>query len=105
MDYQATFEIDCGVSFGFGIKYSDSITQTESISADTPQSAYQNAMNLAGKFADNYLSNPYTGLTKVQLVSLTGSDGNVSFDISKAVVKRSRLEHLLVPPSESQSNK
>ncbi len=104
MEYKATFGIDCGVSSGFGVKYPDYERRTETLSADGPQVAYQNAMSMAGKFADDYLSNPETGLTTVQLLSLRGSDGDVSFDASKAVVKRSMLEHLLSLASESAPN-
>jgi len=52
-------------------------------------------MTIAEKFADDYLSNPNTGLTTVQLTSLKCSDGEISFDASKSIVKRSALEHLL----------
>lgn len=95
MEYQATFGIDGGVSPGFGVKYPDYIRRTEKISAENPQVAYREAMSIAGKFADDYLSNPETGLTTVQLLSLNGPAGTVSFDASTAVVKRSMLEHFL----------
>jgi len=102
MEYQATFGIDCGVSPGFGVKYPDYVREQKVILADSPQVAYQNAMNLAGEFADDHLSNPDTGFTTVQLLSLNGPDGAVSFDASKAVVKRSMLEHLLALASEEK---
>lgn len=105
MEYQATFGIDCGVSPGFGVKYPDYERKNETLSADSPQVAYQNAMDLAEKFADDYLSNPDTGLTTVQLLSLKDSGGDVSFDASKSVVKRSMLEHLLSLASESAPDK
>ena len=95
MRYQATFGIDGGVSHGFGVKSPDYIRKTEKISANTSEDAYQSAMTLAEEFADNHLSNPETGLTTVQLLSLRGPDGAVSFDASKAVVELSMLEHLL----------
>ena len=94
MEYQATFGIDCGVSPGFGVKYPDYVREQAVIHGDSPQVAYQNAMDLATKFADDYLSNPDTSLTTVQLLSLRCSDGYVPFDASKSVVKRSMLEHL-----------
>jgi hypothetical protein len=100
MEYQATFVIDCGVSPGFGVKYPDNVERTERIVADSPQVAYQNAMDLAGKFADDYLSNPDTGLTTVRLLSLRDPHETFSFDASKAIVKRSMLEHLLAFVSE-----
>ena len=96
MEYQATFGINCGVSQGYGVKYPDNVKRTETLSADSPQVAYQNAMSMARKFADDYLSNPENGLTTVQLLSLRSSDGVVPFDVSKSVVKRSMLEHLLL---------
>ena len=102
MEYQATFGIDGGVSPGFGVKYPDYQRRTEKISADNHQVAYQSAMNLAKEFANNYLSNPDNSLTTVQLLSLRSSDGDVSFDASKSVVKRSMLEHLLAWTSEKK---
>ncbi len=94
MEYQATFGIDGGVSHGFGIVYQDYIREQRVISADNPQVAYQNAMNLARKFADDHLSNPDSGFTTVQLLSLSGSDGDVSFDASRSVVKKSWIDHV-----------
>jgi hypothetical protein len=104
MEYQATFGIDCGVSPGYGVKHPDNLERTETLSADSPQVAYQNAMSMAGGFADDYLSNPENGLTTVQLLSLRNSDGDVHFNASKSVVKRSTLEHFLVLASESAPN-
>ena len=52
-------------------------------------------MSLAGKFADDYSSNPNNGLTTVQLLSLSNSGSDVSFDASKAVVKRTKLQKQL----------
>jgi len=95
MEYQATFEINCGESPGFGVKYPAYERRTEKISAENPQVAYDKAMTQAGKFADDYLSDPVTGFTTVLLLGLSSPDGGVSFDASKAVVKRSMLEHLL----------
>ncbi len=96
MEYQATFGIDCGISSGFGVKSPDYVDRTEVIVANDSQSAYQEAMNLARKFADDYLSNPRTGFTIVQLSSLRGPDGEVSVDASTSQVRRSMLEHLLM---------
>jgi len=104
MEYQAIFGIDCGVSPGFGVKYPDFVREQKVISADSPQVAYQNAMSMAGKFANDYLSNPDNGLTTVQLLFLRSPDGDVSFDASKSIVKRSMLEHLLAISSESAPN-
>lgn len=104
MEYQATFGIDCGVSHSLGVKYPDFVREQKVISADSPQVAYQNAMSMAREFANDYLSNPDNGLTTVQLLSLRSLDGDVSFDASKSVVKRSMLEHLLAISSESVPN-
>nr|MBI4156308.1 hypothetical protein [Candidatus Woesearchaeota archaeon] len=95
MEYQAIFGIDCGVSNGFGVKDPDYVRRTEEISADSPEVAYDKAMVEARRFANDYLSNPETELTAVQLLSLNGPNGFVSFDASKAIVKCSMLEHLL----------
>lgn len=57
IEYQAIFDIDCGVSHGFGLKSPDHERIDEKIIADGPQVAYQNAMVQAEKFADDYLSN------------------------------------------------
>ncbi len=94
MEYTANFLIDCEVSLGFGVKYSDKVERIERFVAETPQVAYQNAMEIARKFADDYLSNPDTCSTTVQLSSLR-ADGDVSFDVPKSVVKRSMLEHIM----------
>ena len=95
MEYQAAFGIDCGVSLGFGDKHPDYVEEQKRFSAETPQDAYDHAMALAREFAEDYLSDPYTGLTTVRLLSLSGPNEDVPFSASKAVVKRSGLEHLL----------
>ena len=102
MEYQATFGIDGGVSQGFGVTYPDYTKRTETLSADNPQSAHQNAMTMARKFANDYLSNPDTDFTTVQLLSLKGPNGKVSFNVSKSVAKQSTLEHLLALYSKSE---
>lgn len=104
MRYQATFGIDGRVSPGFGVKYPDYIIKTEEVSADSTQVAYQNSMDMARKFADNHLSNPETGLTTVQLLSLRGPDEDVSFDALKSVVTQSMENHLLTFALKSRSN-
>ena len=100
MEYQARYLIDCGVSPGFGVKSPDNVVRTEKINADNSGVAYQSAMILAGKFADDYLSNPQTGLTTVQLLSLNSQNEVVSFDASKSIVRRSMLEHFLPQAQE-----
>ena len=83
------------------MKYPDNVKRVEEFSAENNQAAYQEAMELAISFADDYLSNPNTGLTTVQLSSLNGPNGAISFDTSKSIVKRSMLEHLLSLASEN----
>ena len=95
-EYKAVFGIDCGVSHGFGQKYPDSVCETYVFRAHDSDSAYASAMEKAASFADDYMSNPDTGLTKVVLQSLTGPDNeSVQFDPEKAFVQRSLVDHLL----------
>ncbi len=104
MEYQATFGIHCGVSHGFGIKYPDYVEEIKKISAPTSDAAFLNAVDCARQFADDYLSDPETGLTTVQLLELRGPKGNISFDPTKATVKCSWLEHILVRHSKIEDN-
>ncbi len=93
-EYRAVFEIDGGVSQGFGVKYSDKYTREEIISSSGGGEAYKTAMIFARGLARDSLSNPETGKTVVRLISLTGNDGPVAFDASKSVVEVGELEHL-----------
>jgi len=102
MEYQVIFGIDGGVSSGLQILNPDYMRKTEKIYGDDSKAAYENAMIMAGKLADNHLINPETGFTTVQLLSLNGPDGAISFEASKAVVKRSRLDHMLTVFSEEK---
>lgn len=74
----------------------DSVTEREKIQAENPQEAYRKAMDLASRMAKDYLSNPDTGITKVQLQHLFDPNyASVPFDPSKSIVRCSVLEHLL----------
>jgi len=95
MKFEANYEIDCGVSTGMGLKYPDQEERSEQIDADSPKSAIKSAMDLANHFADDYFSNPNTGLTTVQLTSLRGPEGKVTLDPSQTKVARSMVEHVL----------
>ncbi len=95
MEYFATFGINGGVSHGFGIKYPDYFERTENIIADNHEIAFNNAMKYAKKLADDHLSDPETGLTRVRLLNLIGPERKVEFDREKAVVETTMLEHLL----------
>ncbi len=97
MNYEAIFDIDYGIPREFGIKYPEKITRRENIVAENSSTAYWHAMVLAERFASEYLSNPKTGLTIVQLSSLSGPAGEtVSFDLNNSVVKRGAFDRLLL---------
>lgn len=93
--YQATYDIDCGVSPGFGVKYPEHLERVECFAAESGESAYQHALVLAKQFAKDYLSSPKTGFTTVKLTSLRDPEREISIDKEKAVVRRSLLEHVL----------
>lgn len=99
-EYKVIYGINCGVSHGYGIKYPDYEERTEKILAEDDDSALRNTIMQAEKFADDYLSNPDTGLTTVRILNLVGPNGEVSFNIKDAIVKRSMLEHLLASISK-----
>jgi hypothetical protein len=100
-EYEAFYGIDGGVSYGFGTKYPDYTEEKMNIQAADDACALRNAMDLAGTLADDSLSNPDTGVTKVSLLSLLGPHGNVQFDKESAVVTRSLQDHILRFKSES----
>ena len=95
MDYTAKFEIDGGVSNGFALKSPNRYERHENFSAD-PREAYSQAMQLAGNFARDHLSNPVTGKTSVKLVSLVGSDRKeIPFPKESSLVEMTQAQHLL----------
>ena len=109
MKYNAIYEIDCGVSPGFGVKYPDRILVREEFEADSQDNARINALRIAARFARDYLSNPDTGYTAVEIVSIRDRDGNIvsqepllekirglEFKKGCAVIKCSIEEHLLM---------
>lgn len=95
MQYTAMYKVDGGVSQGFGIKYPDQYDIKRDFEAE-PADAYAFAMKIAKDYADDALSNPDTGKTVVELVSLRGPNGAVEFDRKKAFVETSMLEHFLM---------
>ena len=103
-NYRATFGINCGVA-STGFKNPDYVERTEDISAEGSGAALSNAMEHARRFADDYLSDPETDLTTVKLLRLSGPDGDVPFNVEKAIVKRSMLEHILALASEKELDK
>lgn len=83
------------------MKYPDYVERTEKINipADTAHAdniAYDNALALGTKFANDYLSDPTTNATTVRLLSLKSLQGEVSFDASQAVVQRTQLDHFIL---------
>jgi hypothetical protein len=95
MEYKAKYHIRCGVSHGFGVKYPDEDERTERIDSADDAAAVQEAMAVATRFADDYLSDPETGKTTVTLQSLAGPKGDVTLDPEKPVVERTMLQHML----------
>ena len=84
--------------------FPDYLEITERIITDNPKNAYIDAMRYTKKLADDYLSDTDTGFTTVRLLELTGYNGNISFDSTKAIVKTSMLEHFLIIISEENSD-
>lgn len=93
--YRATFGIDCGVSTGYCQKRPEQVEITEEITAESPEDAYRKSNKLAIEYADNYLSNPVTGRTIVQLMHLEGPEGEIQFDHAASFIERTTLDHLL----------
>ncbi|MEK6818424.1 MAG: hypothetical protein AABY10_00655 [Nanoarchaeota archaeon] len=102
MKYRAKFEIDCGVSNGYGLKCPDNVERTESFSEENDQLAYQESMRMAESFSNDYLSNPNTGLTTVKLKSLREKDREVSFNECGSTVQRSMLQHILTMDTKQE---
>ncbi len=117
MEYIAIYEIDCGVSRGFGLKEPDTDLRREKLNADSPEKAFSLAVDKAIYFARDYLSNPNTGMTTVKIVCFHDSLSNplsqkplnknpgLQFDEGRAIVKSSTLEHLLIFIREQSKNK
>jgi|SRR3989344_3186275 len=103
MEYKATFGIDHCISHGFASKKSTYSRETLPICANNSEEAYKEAMTQATRFADDYLTNPKTDKTTVQLLSLEGPEGRLFFDASKSIVERTTLDHLLKIALESHS--
>jgi len=113
MEYQATFGIDCGVSYGFGLKSPDYEKREEIVIADDNMNAIIAATKKAIHFSRDYLSNPQNDFTTVTLLELydskrglinqkevlekAGFTGIKRFEWSedKLVIKCHMLEHLL----------
>lgn len=75
MEYTATYDIDGGVSHGFGFKEPDRYTKTEKFEAEGPAHARNRAFSKAMTHAIDSLSNPETDLTKVTILDLKDSEG------------------------------
>jgi hypothetical protein len=125
MEYQATFEIDCGDSPGYGVKYAHKENRDENLTAEDDFNAITEAGKKAIEFSKNYLSNPDNDLTTVTLTRLDNSQGkpidikrvlkSKGYDLlerfewnreGQLVTECSMLEHLLLSiPFESASKK
>ncbi len=76
MEYLAKYEIDCGDSPGFGVKYPGHFKRNETIIADNFFEAAYQTIKRAIKFSRSHLSDPDTKLTVVTLLDLTDQNGN-----------------------------
>jgi|GEM_PF-6349731 len=86
MEYKALFEIDGGISYGFGITYPDQSKSTKMIIADNIFEAGLKAINTAKYLSKQHLTNPNTDVTKVTLVELIDQNGKI--------IKTEQLEEL-----------
>ena len=107
MEYEAIFEIDGGISSGFGLKEPNYYQRNEKIYADSDEKAFKNALDLAIKHAKYGLSNPETNYITIKLLTLKDENNNIlnqeslnkdskiNFEECCAIVKCSMLEHIL----------
>ena len=75
MEYTARYEIDGGVSPGFGVKYPEYYVRTEAFPAENPAHARNRAFSKAMLYAIDSLSNPETGWTGVTILTLEDKEG------------------------------
>ena len=81
MKYKAVFDVDGGVSHGFGLKSPDYYKKKEEFDLDNKgddEQVISYAIYLGRKIAIDSLSNPKTDLTKVTLTGLYGPEGQIS---------------------------
>lgn len=76
MEYKATFKIDCGVCYGYGIRNPDCLELNEKLVAEDNLSAIVSAVKKARHFGRDYLTNPHDNLTTVTLKRLSDANGN-----------------------------
>ena len=80
MKYKAVFDVDGGVSQGFGLKESSYYKEEKEFDFDGKGDDKQvigYAICLGRKISINALSNPNTNLTKVTLIGLYGPNGEI----------------------------
>lgn len=108
MEYNAVFEIDGGVSHGFGLKEPDHYWRTEKIIANSNEDAMKQTIERVMYHANESLSNPDTGYTIVTLSSLIDENGRfldqeslldlvnekVDFKDGQITVKHSISDHI-----------
>ena len=81
MKYKAVFDVDGGVSHGFGVKHPDHYEKKEEFDLDKKwdsENVIGKAICLGREIAKDALSNPNTDLTKVTLIGLYGPDGEIN---------------------------
>ena len=75
MEYTAKYDINGGVSSGFGLKEPDHYQKTESFEAENPAHARNIAFSKSMMYAVNSLSNPETNRTDVTILNLEDKEG------------------------------
>jgi hypothetical protein len=80
INYTAIFEVDGGISHGFGLSEPENYEERREFEFDEKHNSEQilaKAVCIAKKIAVNALSNPITELTKVTLLNLCGPNGEI----------------------------
>ena len=96
-NYTAVFEIEHGVSKGFGVVYNDIITKSKLISAESDIEALKHAYHFGEQLVKNYLANTdgYKTATLISLKDETNSEiDQVSLIRDKSSDKEGLEDHL-----------
>ncbi|MEK6848321.1 MAG: hypothetical protein AABX65_01685 [Nanoarchaeota archaeon] len=86
--YTAIFEIDSGVSQGFGIVYSEKYEERENITASNDEEAMLLTAKRAAYWARESLSNPNTCRTDVKITSLLEGNRTINQKTTTSLVKK-----------------
>ncbi len=126
MAYKVVYDINCGLSHGFGLKEPHHYVKEEEISAEDDRSALHRAAINAIKHSRDHLSSPVDDFTTVILADLYGPEGKINIrkflnemgydgigingqkyfewnEQNQLVTKCHMLEHLLLLGAESKS--